>query len=69
MITQNIQIASVPHNTYKLKHAINGRRVKGLIPQETVYYWNTKGHSEVHMHAEHENVLLPRFPALANERK
>ena len=28
MITQNIQIATGPHDTHKFKHAINGRRVK-----------------------------------------
>ena len=28
MITQNIKIATGPHDTHKLKHAINGRRVK-----------------------------------------
>ena len=41
--------------------------IKGLIPWETVYYssfWNTIGHSEWHIHAESENVLLPRLPAL-----
>ena len=55
----------------QLQKSLKSSCLKGLIPRETVYYssfWNTIGHSELHMHAERENALLPRFPALANEK-